>query len=251
MARVWVRRRSDRQGRPWVCAWEGSDGKRHQETFPTEDEAQRHKAKLTLEGGQAVPLAPVDRDVSVRAFGEKWLTEAAPGLKRKTVRSYQDTLDHHVYPALGAFKVREVHQQHVSAFLTAKVTAQDAGRPRFKPGTVRLMYATIRRLLARAMFEGIVTVNAASKVWKELPVPAKHKRKPGRMTKDQVKAFDERQLAAFLAAADHRHHALFLTMARTGLRIGEALAPPPERRRRRRAARPPHPGRRRRGAHAG
>src|SRR5258708_18558945 len=202
MSRVGVRRRKDRPGRPWVCAWDGPDGKRHQQKFESEESAEQFKATKTLDVGQAAAPSMVDLNVTVRAFGEKWLRNAEAGLKRKTIRSYDDTLRHHVYPAFGAAKVREIHQQHMAAFLAAKLTEKDArGGRRYKLGTVRLMYATLRRLLSRAVFEGIVQKNAAAAVWKELPVPAGAKRKKGPLSKDAVKAMDEKQQAAFIAQA--------------------------------------------------
>ena len=136
-----------RKGKPWVCAWDDRDGRRRDKTFEAEEEAREFAARKTLELGQPMPTANVDLSITVAAFGEKWLKDAAPGLKAKTVRCYEDTMERHVEPALGALKVRELHQQAVAGFLTAKLTEVDEqGKRRFKPGTVRLMYATIRRL---------------------------------------------------------------------------------------------------------
>lgn len=67
---------------------------------------------------------------------------------RKTVHGYEQILDRHVHAALGDLMVREVHQGHIAALLTEKLVAN----PPFAVGTVRYIYATIRRLLSRAKF---------------------------------------------------------------------------------------------------
>jgi integrase len=90
---------------------------------------------------------------------------------------------------------------------------------------VRIQYATIRRMLSRAVFDGVVRDNAARSVWKELPVSKAAKATGRRRSKDQVKAMGEEQLHTFLAQAveDARHFVLFMTFAKAGLRMGEAL----------------------------
>lgn len=221
MGRVWVRRRKDRKGRPWVCAWNTHDGDRHQRTFPTRDEADVFAAKKQLELGQATPVPPVDLNITVREYRKRWLEDVAPGLKRSTVRSYRELLEHHVLPSLGLLRVRDVHQQHVVGLLGRKLATGQ-----YSENTVRLIYATVRRMLSRARFEGLVQVNVAQGLWKELPFALKHKRRARRRSKDEIKAMTRRQLDSFLRSAveDPRHFALFLLLARTGCRMGEALA---------------------------
>jgi integrase len=87
---------------------------------------------------------------------------------------------------------------------------------------VRLIYATIRAMLYAAVDDGLLLANPAAKHGKKLKlVKSKEARR------DEIKAMTREQLDAFLAAARDktpRYYPLLLTLARSGLRLGEARA---------------------------
>jgi integrase len=218
--RVWVRRRKGRKGRPWVCAWERPGQKRQQRTFRSREDAEHFGAEKRLEVEQAAPVTQIPPGITIKDYSELWLTAAGPGLKPRTLASYRQILAHHVLPQLGAVEVRELHQRTVADLLAGKLA-------RFKVGTARLIYATLRRLLSRAIFDGVIRDNPAASVWRELPIAPAKRRATRRRGKDQVPAMTEEQSRATLDAAT-RHRALFATLAFSGLRIGEALALQPD-----------------------
>ena len=206
------------QTAPVGCGVDDAGGRRRQRTFAKSEDAETFAATRRLELGQAAPPPTVDPNISVHAYSEHWLEHVS--IKPKTERYYRLALQHHIIPALGTLRVRDMHQQHVAAFLTEKI---ESGK--YKVGTVRAMYATLRRLLSRAKFEGIVPANAVEAVWRELPLPTEKKKTTRKRTREQVKAMTRSQLDAFLdAARADEYFPLFLTLARTGLRIGEGLA---------------------------
>jgi integrase len=92
---------------------------------------------------------------------------------------------------------------------------------------VRLIYATLRRLLSRAIFDGVIRDNPAASVWRELPIAPAKRRATRRRSKDAVPAMGEEQERAALDTVT-KYAALFTTLAFSGLRIGEALALQPD-----------------------
>jgi integrase len=212
-------RRSGRKRSPWVVDWRDRDGRRHARAFGSRELAEREAARLSLDLGQPGPPPAVDLRSTVREYAKHWLESVQGGLKRRTVDSYLSTLNRYVLPSLGHLQVRELHQQHIATFLTLQL---ESGR--YEVSTVRMMYATIRRLLTRARFDGLVTGNVAMGIWRELPVPAAERR-VRRRGQENVKAMTRAQLDAFVgaAASDHRHAIVWLILSRSGLRMGEAL----------------------------
>jgi integrase len=93
--------------------------------------------------------------------------------------------------------------------------------PRVKNGQ-EYSNATVRAMLNAAQDDGVIFANPANRLGKALRlVRSKATRQ------EEIKAFDRRQLSTLLGgvlATAPRLYPLFLTMARSGLRIGEALA---------------------------
>ena len=93
---------------------------------------------------------------------------------------------------------------------------------RLSPSSVRLVYAVLRLLLAPAVDDGLLSANPAHGLSRKFRL-----HRPATERQDATKAMTREQVTAFLAAAERvaaRFAALFLLLARTGLRLGEALA---------------------------
>lgn len=88
--------------------------------------------------------------------------------------------------------------------------------------TVRIIHATLRAMLNAAVDDGAILANPANRLGRQLRLvtaPAARQ--------EEIKAMTREQMARFLAAATRTvpgMHALFLLMARTGMRLGEAMA---------------------------
>ncbi len=89
---------------------------------------------------------------------------------------------------------------------------------------MRLIRAVLSVLLSDAVDDGIILANAA------LQLRGSRRRRPDSISQAErqkkIRPMNHGQLAAFLATAqaDSRHYPLFLLLARTGLRPGEAYA---------------------------
>src|SRR2546427_213809 len=84
------------------------------------------------------------------------------------------------------------------------------------------MHGSLRTMLNAAIDDGVILANPADKLGRQLKLSmsAAHRQ-------EEIKAMSREQLAHFLVTAERteaRLYPLFLTLARTGLRVGEALA---------------------------
>jgi integrase len=164
-------------------------------------------------------LPSVDPRIRLAAYAqEHWIPIVRTAAKPRTVETYQGALDRHIVPELGAVRLSRLQRAHVKRFVARKLQ-QDA----LSPAYVKLIIAVLGALLAAARDDGIpVRADATARLGRIFKLA-----KSTAARQEDVKAFDRAQLAGFLAIADRimpRLAPLFLVMARTGLRLGEALA---------------------------
>jgi len=157
----------------------------------------------------------VSLNISLRDYSKRWQRLIKPGIQPSTYTSYTLSLDKHILPELGALRVRQLARPRIRAFLADKLTS---GLSR---NTVRILYATLRAMLNASVEDGVILANPAAALGRTLRLSTSAKER-----ESEIKAMDRAQLARFLAAArevEAEYFPLFFTMARTGLRLGEAL----------------------------
>jgi integrase len=152
-------------------------------------------------------------EVTVQEYASTWLKTLRRDLRPKTIRSYEQLLRIHIAPKLGQIKIRELGRADVKQLLFEK---SDLGLSR---NTVRLIRACLSVMCSEALDDGLI---------KENPVTALRRgfRKGNRIV-PTVRALSETELARFLTVTEGfwpDYYPLFLTLARTGCRPGEALA---------------------------
>jgi integrase len=199
----------------WVADYRDNFGIRRWLTFETKREAEQALAVATQDTRQASrPL--VDPDIQMSVYAERWLAQIAPTLKPRSVAGYAEKLRLHVLPAFGTLRVQKLDRGRIKALLMDKLASG------LSPDSVRLIHATTRAMLNAALDDGIILSNPADKLGKVLRLGRSRVAR-----QEQIKALDRDQLGRFLEAtldAVPRLHPLFLTLARTGLRLGEGLA---------------------------
>ncbi len=127
-------------------------------------------------------------------------------------------LRRHIEPRLGATKVRDLGRAD------AKELLLDELRSGLDPGTVSIIYRTLRAMLSAAVDDEVIAVSPIAKLRRALGLSQS---KAARQEKVKSKALTRAQLIEFLSAAfahERRWYPLMLTLARTGLRLGECLA---------------------------
>ncbi len=203
-----------RRGR-WVVDYRDGAGIRRWVTCQTRREAQGVLAKKFEESRQ--PTRPaVEPDITFGNYAERWLGLIVHSVKPRTLESYRNTLRLHLLPTFGGMKLRQLHKGWVKAFLAKKLAS---GLSR---NSVRIIHATLRALLNAAVDDGVLLSNPADRLGRQLRLA-----KPPKARQEEIKAMTQDQLSAFLAKTvdiDRRFYPLFLLLARSGLRIGEALA---------------------------
>ena len=223
MAKVWYRRDRKR----WVCDYEDATGQRRRVLLKrgsTKDDADARLADLVKETGEACSNGPLKLppDTTLAEYADRWLASRTE-LHPRTLASYRQLLTSYILPAFGAEPVRLLNRGRVKRFLgeRARTEANPTGLGK---NSVRLIRACLSVLCEDAIDEGLLTVNPTRQ-------RSSRRKQPGQLTRQErtksVRAMDTAQLARFLAAArehEPRCAPLLLTMARAGLRPGEALA---------------------------
>jgi integrase len=178
-----------------------------------EQAMEKRKADLVKE---PEPIAPPV--VTLNEYADTWLANIATSIEKRTLQSYAGMLKNHIRPTLGALALNAVTRANVKDLLAAK---RQSG---LSKDSVRLVRATLSALYADAMDREIVAANPAVRTG----------RARGRRTPDSVSTTERRQkirvmsvdqLDTFLRfATTNGHPALWLFLADTGVRPGEAFA---------------------------
>ena len=213
--------KGERRNRPgkWIVDYRDSFGRRRWKVRRTKEQAEDALAEVIRQSRQRGRPA-CDPDVTLAAYAERWLGQLAASVKPRTVESARNTLRLHLLPAFGKIKMRQLARGPIKEFLGEKLKAG------YSQNTVRLLLAALRALLNAAVEDGLILANPAARLGRALRLVTSPSAR-----QERVKAMTREQLAAFLEACrSHSHghirrlYPFFLVMARTGLRVGEALA---------------------------
>ncbi|MGH9121504.1 MAG: tyrosine-type recombinase/integrase [Acidimicrobiales bacterium] len=148
-----------------------------------------------------------DERLTVGAFLTRWLTVNLPGnIASTTLDDYLSTVRLHLEPALGHKRLSQLSVADLDALWATK---RKAG---YKPNSVRIMRAVLRRALGQAEREGLIPRNVAA-----LSMPPRVIQPEGRSLSI------EQALSLLEAASGNRLEAGYLLMLSYGLRRGELL----------------------------
>jgi integrase len=214
---VSIRRRKRVKADKFVVDYRDGAGVRRLITCDTRTDAEHVAGEKMLEAGQATNAPAVDANITIEQYAKHWQRALVANVKPATYRQYVSALRVHLVPALGWMRVRQLQQARIKTLIADKVAAGLA------VNTVRLIASTLGSLLSAAVDDGILRVNPMAGVRRKLRIL----RRPERGAGEPAKAMSAEQLAAFLETARTRRpafYALALLLARSGLRLGEALA---------------------------
>jgi integrase len=213
--RFWVERRP-KESCP-LCGGERTPGdERRRETkggFTTRREAQTAMSKVAVAVEERTHVA--SSRLTLREYLTKeWLPAIEHTIRPTTYRSYVAHVECHILPALGSLQLQKLSPAQINA-LYAKL-----GRNGKRNGkgltalSVRHVHAVLHRALKDAGRWGRLARNPADLA--DPPRATAHGH--------ELRTWSAQQLAAFLSSQrDDRLHALWHTLAMTGLRRGEAL----------------------------
>jgi integrase len=150
--RTWLNANGSK-GQAWVAEYTDHERKRRLRTFETKQEADSFHVGVTgeLRAGTHVPDS---QSITVAEAGRLWLKRCeADGLEQSTVDYYQQHLDRHIIPVIGAVKLSRLT---VPMLTTFQDKLRELGR---SPIMVRKVRISLGALLADAQRRGLVGQN--------------------------------------------------------------------------------------------
>jgi integrase len=199
----------------WIIDYYDQFGRRHWETVGTnKKEAEEKLAEKTIEIRKG-SYNPASAKITVNEYAKSWLGTYAQvnNLKASTVKSYGQCLSKYILPALGGLQLRSVRRDPIKSFVG------DLGKAGLSRNSVRIVHATLRTMLNSAVEDEILGVNYALKIGKFTKGKAERQQHISPFTREEVAVFLDAVQAYFPT-----YHPFVLTLARTGMRLGEALA---------------------------
>src|SRR6516164_8752159 len=213
--RTWTNRDGSK-GQAWIAEYTDHERKRRLRTFETKQAADSFHVGVTgeLRAGTHVPDS---QSITVAEAGRLWLKRCeADGLEQSTVDYYQQHLDRHIIPVIGAVKLSRLTMPMLTTF-------QDKLRElRRSPTMVRKVRISLGALLADAQRRGLVGQNVVHALPRSLrgkEARAAARQKDKLQVGIDIPSPDE--IRAIIAAASDGRQPLLLTAIFTGLRISE------------------------------
>lgn len=187
-----------RDGR-WVASVTMADGRRRSALGRSRADAARLLPEL-IRQRDSEAIDP--RRVRLGAYLERWVSSVT-GLAPATLRQHEMIVRVHLAPALGGRRLASLTPAHVDAYLE---------RPDLDAQTLRHHRSTLRRALADAVRDGLVTRNVAALS------------RPPRMRKAERRYLTAVEVRRVIAESqDERLWPLWVLIVSTGMRVSEAL----------------------------
>lgn len=189
----------------WISRMTLPDGKRKAIYGSTRAEVAQKLAAALRDRDAGIPA--LNEQTTVGSFLLQWLDKSVKVRNRpSTIRSYTGHVHVHLLPALGKKSLARLTPEDVETFMEDKLATG------LTAATVNRIRSTLRRALAIAQKQGLVTRNAAG----QADPPSVKPKHFETLTIDQARAFLD-------IIHGHRMEALFVVAITTGLRQGELL----------------------------
>jgi integrase len=192
--------------------------KRRQEMkagFASKREAQEALTQVMASISTGAYIEPSRMLLSEFLVGE-WLPAIEKSIRPTTFLSYKGHVERHIVPALGRNPLQQLSGAQINAFYAnlANKNGDDKKRT-ISPSTVRRIHATLHRALKDATR------------WNQIPRNPADSADPPRAAcggDHEMKVWSVKELRTFLASQrEDRLYPLWLALATTGMRRGEAL----------------------------
>ncbi|HSS55521.1 MAG TPA: site-specific integrase [Gaiellales bacterium] len=214
---------SRQREKPWYVQYRLPDGKQRSPGFASKREADDWIVAHEREIRAARGLEPVvSSDSTVATYATHWLAAIEAGVKSRTHASYASQVGLYLVPRIGHRAVIDLGRPELRAFLIDCRKQGVSGTP-LRTGSVYAIYATLRAMLNAAIEDGVRRDNPAAKLGKILHL---HPTKAARLAAIRARALDREQTQTLLEhtrTVEADWYPIVLTLARTGIRLGECL----------------------------
>ena len=187
------------------------------------------KIDAALKLGQTDVLEASKSPAPVRTlaeYAETWLATLGTRARPSTIDDYRDRLRIRILPLLGSLPLTEITRDRVRGFIhqlaargNQRVRASETPRP-LSRATLKGTLHVLSALLTRAAEDGLIHANPATRLAREIAAPTSSEA-------DEVEVFTPEELVRLLAVAEQEYatwHPFVLCLARSGIRLGEAVA---------------------------
>ena len=175
--------------------------------------AKKIEAKIALGQFQLEEETEGDKVPLFSEYAETWINTIVPATcKISTEIDYRSILDNHVLTAFGKKPINEINRIMVKKFLMGKVKSG------FAISTVSHMKCCISGVFNVAMDDETLTANPAHRLGKIFKTDK---------TKNEIIPYTKAELSQLLESFQlylPEHYPMALTLARTGMRLGEVTA---------------------------
>ncbi len=212
MARI--RRKGKNSWQVIIDVGRGPDGERLRRFITvkgTKRDAERECRKIASDWDQGIDRGP--GQLTVADFLKRWLTDYAQvKVSPSTLHRYRLIVEHHLIPALGHLKLRELRPLQIQ-HAYSNFTRRD-GRPgTLSSKTVREHAALLREALGHAVKWQLLASNPALAV------------DPPSVDRREMRCLTSEEVGRLLAAAEGTPYRTIIYVAvQTGLRLGEVVA---------------------------
>lgn len=188
--------------------------------------ARKVQALLTL-GDMGLLEKEKQKSPIFREYADRWLSITVPATcKPSTMRSYEEILRVHVLPVFGSLPLSEINRLYIKEFLMKKSrekrTFRVKGKERkvdgYSASTLQHIKNAISGIFNLAIDDEVIDVNPAHKLGKTIRV------KDPRLQTDPLNRTELALLLKTIKEHWPTDYPFALTLARTGMRLGEVLA---------------------------
>ena len=201
------------KGKWWVFI--DHKGKRKAKCIGKSEKAAKEvagKIEARLKLGDFSPLEEEKTLILFADYAAEWLrSSVAARCKPSTGESYKQILTVHLSPACGTLALRDISREAIKRLLSTK---REKGLSRAR---AHVILAVLQGILGSAVEDGHLENNPAARLGRHLGKPSHKEIFP--LTREELRLFLETARAHSPAYCP-----LFLTLARAGMRLGEALA---------------------------
>jgi integrase len=209
--RAWVTSQGESR-EAWIVDYTDQQGGRHIRTFDRKKDADAYEATVRVDVRTGVHTSS---KATVADAGKHWIASCkAHGLEASTLESYQQHLDDHIVPYLGAVKLSQLTVPLVRDFMD-RLRAN--GR---SPAMVKRVVGDLGSILADAQERGEVAQNVVRSLSKRKKRREGERRQKGKL-KIGVDIPTPAEIKAIVAHLQGRWRPLLLTAIFAGLRASE------------------------------
>ena len=195
----------------YTAGFNNGTGKQIQRSIygKTQKEVRQKLSEVISELDKGEYTEPSKRTLS--SWLKIWLKDYTGNVKPFTLRAYEDRINLHIIPALGAVKLSALTAPMVQNFINS-LSREQGEKPPLSAKTIKNIHGVLHIALKQAVILGYIRSN-----------PADHCTLP-RIVPKEIKPLDSKVSATFLEEAKNdKYYKIFLVDLFTGLREGEIL----------------------------